>query len=74
MGTSLKKGFNLEATATIGTIQAFMNPWTPTFSPTLGASDTASGAPKVYTDPLPAFTGDPVDFEDWDRKAQFTIQ
>ena len=31
--------------------------------------DPSRGAPKVYTDPLPKFSGDPIDYEEWERKA-----
>ena len=30
-------------------------------------------APKVYTNPLPKFSGDPVEYEDWERRAGATI-
>lgn len=36
--------------------------------------DPDRGAPKVYTDMLPSFSGDPVDYEDWERKAGATIR
>ena len=39
-----------------------------------GAVDPSRGAPKVYTDPLSNFSGDAVDFEDWERKAGATIK
>ena len=32
------------------------------------------GAPKLYTDPLPKFSGNPVDYEEWERKAGATIR
>ena len=39
-----------------------------------GPPDPDKGAPKVYTDPLPEFSGDPVDFEEWERKSGATIK
>eukprot|EP00957_Ditylum_brightwellii_P039109 2956848-Ditylum_brightwellii.AAC.1 len=36
--------------------------------------DTDQGALKVCTDPLPKFSGNLIDFEDWERKAGATIQ
>ena len=36
--------------------------------------DADRGAPKVYTDPLPSFSGDPVDYEEWERNAGATIR
>ena len=50
------------------------------FSPTTssvnggGTVDVDRGAPKVYTDPLPTFSGNPVDYEEWERKAGATIR
>jgi len=38
------------------------------------AVDPTRGAPRVYTDPLPEFSGDPVDYEEWERKAGATIR
>ena len=31
-------------------------------------------APKVHTNPLPKFSGDPVDYEDWERRSGATIR
>ena len=36
--------------------------------------DPNRGAPRVYTDPLPDFSGDAIDYEDWERKAGATIK
>ena len=36
--------------------------------------DADRGASKVYTDPLPDFSGDAIDFEDWERKVGATIK
>ena len=33
------------------------------------AVNADKGAPRVHTDPLPKFSGDPVDYEEWERKA-----
>eukprot|EP00957_Ditylum_brightwellii_P094783 7217603-Ditylum_brightwellii.AAC.1 len=35
--------------------------------------DTDHGAPKIYTDLLSNFSGDPIDFEEWEQKAGATI-
>ena len=39
-----------------------------------GAVDPSRGAPKVYTDPISNFSGDAVDFEEWERKAGATMK
>eukprot|EP00957_Ditylum_brightwellii_P208800 15358978-Ditylum_brightwellii.AAC.1 len=36
--------------------------------------DVDQGVPKVYMDLLPNFSGNPINFEDWERKARATIQ
>lgn len=33
-----------------------------------------SGAPKVYTDPLSEFSGDPIDYEEWQGKSEATLR
>ena len=38
------------------------------------AADPDRGAPRIYTDPLPEFKGNPVEFEDWQRKAGALIK
>ena len=36
--------------------------------------DPNCGAPRVYTDPLPDFSGDAISYEDWERKAGAAIK
>ena len=36
--------------------------------------DPNRGAPKVYTNPLPDFSGDAVDYEEWERKTGAIIK
>lgn len=38
------------------------------------SSKTEDGGNKVYIDPLEAFSGDPVDFEDWQIQTESTIR
>ena len=38
------------------------------------APDPHHGAPRVYTDMLSNFSGEAVDYEDWERKAGATIK
>ena len=77
----LANGESLDATTTMEQVQisvrnAEKNPGqtvaAPAIAPTVNQVDRF--APKVHTDPLPKFSGDPVDYEDWDRKAEATIQ
>ena len=43
--------------------------------PTAASADRFdSGAPKLYTDPLSEFSGDPIDFEEWEGKSRATIR
>ena len=43
-------------------------------APMATSNEILRGAPKVHTNPLPDFSGDPVDFEEWDRKAGALIK
>ena len=57
--------------------QALSVPAAPAgMAPLQGAAnpDPNRGAPRVYTDPLPDFSGDAIDYEDWERKAGATIK
>ena len=36
--------------------------------------DTNRGAPKIHTNPLPEFSGDAVDYEEWERKSGAIIK
>ena len=38
------------------------------------APDPGHEAPKVYMYPLPDFSGNVVDYKDWERKADATIK
>ena len=75
----LAQGNALNAMITITEIQQIVStPVAPVGAAPLGlaaqAPDPGRGAPKVYTDPLPDFSGDVVDYEDWERKAGATIK
>jgi hypothetical protein len=74
----LAKGEALNATITIDQIQLLMNtPEAPVGAAPAyqgGNPDPGRGAPKVYTDPLPDFSGEAVDYEEWERKAGATIK
>ena len=71
----LPNGNALDATIDIAGVQASMNvPPAAALGPGPvhgGAADPSRGAPKVYTDPLSNFSGDAVDFEEWERKAYY---
>ena len=79
----LAEGLQLNATIQMNEIQAAVrnanNPAPQ--NPALAGQGQAQnqpvnadrGAPKVYTDPLPNFSGNPVDYEEWERKASATI-
>ena len=76
----LATGNELDATSTLNTIQLTLNPPAlpvgvpgPAPLPPLGL-DLVRGAPKVYTDPLPDFSGEVTNYEDWERKAGVTIK
>ncbi len=73
----LAQGNALNAMITITEVQRIViSPAAPVgaapFAPP--APDPGRGAPKVYTDPLPDFSGDVVDYEEWERKAGATIK
>ena len=69
-------GNALNATITMGDVQLALNtPAAPVGAAAVPpAGDPDRGAPKVYTDPLPDFSGDVVDYEEWERKAGATIK
>ena len=76
IGTFIAAGGTLSATTTAAEIQQGMR------APVAGnavpvpprAPDPYRGAPKVYTDMLTDFSGEAVDYEDWERKAGATIK
>ena len=74
----LANGNALDATITMIGIQEALNaPPAAAVGPGpghIGAADPSRGAPKVYTDPLSNFSGDAVDFEEWERKAGATMK
>lgn len=39
-----------------------------------GGADVDKGAPKVYTDHLKEFSGDPIDYEDWEGASETTLK
>lgn len=76
----LAKGKALNATITIDQIQAVLGT-VPAAPGGLGgglggaaAPDPNRGAPKVHIDPLSAFSGNAVDYEEWARKSESTIK
>ena len=76
----LATGQELDANSTLTTIKLALNQPVapvgvpgPAPLPPLGL-DLVRGAPKVYTDPLPDFSGEVHDYEDWERKAGATIK
>ena len=74
----LARGNTLEANTTMVGVQERVN--LPPLPPgglvpnPPGMGDPDRGAPKVYTDPLPEFSGEAVDYEEWERKAGATIK
>ena len=75
----LAKGLMLSSALTMTEIQEGLHNHnaagsTPAVRTPGAAADADRGAPKVYTDPLPEFSGDAVDYEDWERKAGATIK
>ena len=55
---------NLGAATTIHYIRRSVNNREMPTAPNTEKID--SGAPKLYTDPLSEFSGDPIDFEEWE--------
>ncbi len=39
-----------------------------------GRNSVDAGAPKIYTDPLSEFSGDPIDYEEWEGKSAATLR
>ena len=75
----LARGDQLSANTTIEAIQeaniaADRDPGGGMPAVQQAAPDPNRGAPKIYTNPLPDFSGDPVDFEEWERKAGSIIK
>ena len=76
----LSRGQQLDATSTIEAIQESNSPGVqlppPVPVPIVHpfALDPTCGAPKIHTNPLPDFSGDPVDYETWERKAKAIIK
>ena len=67
----------LVATTTIEEIRRSVNRGASVGTTAVGGtvrSSVESGAPKVYTDPLKEFSGNPIDYEDWAGKTQTTIR
>ena len=74
----LARGNALNLNITMSQIRVMVN------APTVASVDTAStnystpdpsrGAPKVYTDSITPFSGEVVDYEEWERKAGATIK
>jgi len=72
----LSQGHALTATDTILTVQARIAQG-HVAGTNVGRGlppDPDRGAPKVHTNPLPDFSGDAVDFEEWERKAGAIIK
>ena len=77
----LANGGQLEAVTTMEIIQIAVRTSEGNPGQAVGATATAPTvnlvdryAPKVNTDPLPDFTGNSVDYEDWERRARATIR
>ena len=66
----------LSATSTIAEIRNSNNNTSlnPNPSTSGGRNSIDSGAPKVYTDPLTEFSGDPLDYEEWQGKSAATLR
>lgn len=73
----LSQGHALPATATMLTVQASIaqgNVAGTNVGERGLPPDPDRGAPKVHTNPLPDFSGDAVDFEEWETKAGAIIK
>lgn len=68
-------GNTLTATSTIDDIRNYLHNQTRgTTGGTSGRNSVDAGAPKVYTDPLNEFSGDPIDYEEWEGKSAATLR
>ena len=66
---------SLTGTTTMAEIQTKVeNPSTSSAVTSPAPSVENRGGPKVNTNPLPSFTGNPVDFESWELQAGATIR
>ena len=79
IGEYLAKGLVLSSLLTISDVQEGLHNHIATGGtvnnrPSGVTVDANRGAPKVNTDPLLDFSGDAIDFEDWERKAGATIK
>ena len=79
IGAYLASGKTLNTTITMDEVQRSLNQPVVTAGTATAASGTSSAdinkaAPKIYTNPLPEFFGDAVDYEDWERKAGAIIK
>ena len=75
----LSRGSQLTATLTMQEVQESLNPMVqvpPGAQPGAhpAVPDPTRGALKMYTNPLPEFSGDPVDYETWERKTKSIIK
>ena len=73
IGAYLGKGLSLTDTMSIEEVQLALQNANATLASATSTSasnalDPTRGAPKVYTDMLPEFSGNAVDYEDWERK------
>lgn len=64
-------GHCISAATTIHDIRRSVN--NREMPPALNTGSIDSGAPKLYTDPLSEFSGDPIDIEEWEGKSRATI-
>ena len=67
-------GHALDATVRMDVIQAKVKTPIVLAGGTASSMDPDRNAPKVYTDPLPSFSGEAVYFKEWERKAGATIK
>ena len=65
-------GMNLTSTITIEEIRSVIK--ISTLDSTASKRKVDYGAPKVYTDPLTEFSGDPIDYEEWEGKSAATLR
>ena len=74
----LSAGNELTATTTMEEIRNSVKAGiVPSVATTTGGTthqSVDSGAPKVYTDPLDEFSGDPLDYEEWEGKSSATLR
>lgn len=76
IGQYLSCGYIMNGVIDIHSIQTRITP-APVGNANAGgaqAVDTNRGAPKIHTNPLPEFSGDAVDYEEWERKSGAIIK